>query len=65
MGSMVSISMAIVALTSPIPGAIADHAGDRRLFFITTYLSAGATGLMATVQPGDDGLGIGPGHGGI
>ncbi len=52
-GRMVSISMAIVALTSPILGAIADHAGVRkRLFFTTTYLSVGATGLMATVQPG-------------
>ncbi len=52
-GRLVSISMAIVALTSPFLGAIADHAGVRkRLFFATTYLSVGATALLATVQPG-------------
>ncbi|MDE2058429.1 MAG: MFS transporter [candidate division NC10 bacterium] len=52
-GRLISTSMAIVALTSPILGAIADRAGIRkRLFFITTYLSVGATALMATVEQG-------------
>jgi UMF1 family MFS transporter len=52
-GWLVSTSMAIVALTSPLLGAIADHAGIRkRLFFITTYLSVGATACMASVEPG-------------
>lgn len=52
-GRLVSLSMAIVALTSPILGAIADHAGLRkRLFFVTTYVSVAATALLATVQPG-------------
>ena len=58
-GRLVSTSMAIVAITSPILGAIADHAGVRkRLFIITTYLSVGATALMATVQPGMVGRGF-------
>jgi UMF1 family MFS transporter len=52
-GWLVSTSMAIVALSSPLLGAIADHAGIRkRLFFITTYLSVGATACMASVEPG-------------
>jgi len=52
-GWLVSTSMAIVALTSPLLGAIADHAGIRkRLLFITTYLSVGATACMASVEPG-------------
>lgn len=58
-GRLVSSSMAIVALTSPILGAIADHGGVRkRLFFITTYLSVGATALMATVRQGMAGWGF-------
>jgi UMF1 family MFS transporter len=45
--------MMMVALTSPILGGIADRAGIRkRLFFVTTYLSVGATALMATVEQG-------------
>jgi len=52
-GRLISTSMAIVALTSPIMGGIADRAGIRkRLFFMTTYLSVGATALMATVEQG-------------
>ena len=52
-GRLVSTSMAIVALTSPIMGGIADRAGIRkRLFCATTYLSVGATALMATVEQG-------------
>ncbi len=52
-GRLVSVSMMMVALTSPILGGIADRAGIRkRLFFVTTYLSVGATALMATVEQG-------------
>jgi MFS transporter, UMF1 family len=52
-GRLISASMAIVALTSPILGGIADRAGIRkRLFCAATYLSVGATALMATVEQG-------------
>ena len=52
-GRVVSISMATVALTSPVMGAIADHVGLRkRLLFVYTYVSVAATALMATVGPG-------------
>ena len=50
----VTTSMAIVALSSPPLGAIADHAGVRKRFlFLLTYLSVAATALMATVGKGD------------
>ena len=53
-GLSVTISMVIVALASPPLGAIADHAGVRKRFLgLLTYLSVGATALMATVAPGD------------
>lgn len=53
-GRAVALSMAIVALSSPPLGAIADHAGVRKRFLgILTYLSVGATALMATVGKGD------------
>ncbi|MBZ0168780.1 Major facilitator superfamily MFS_1 [Candidatus Methylomirabilis lanthanidiphila] len=52
-GRLISTSMAIVALTSPILGGLADRAGIRkRLFFAATYLSVGATALLATVEQG-------------
>ncbi len=52
-GRVISISMAIVALTSPFLGGVADRAGVRRRLFIGfTALSVGATALMATVEPG-------------
>jgi UMF1 family MFS transporter len=52
-GRLISTSMVIVALTSPILGGVADRAGIRkRLFFAATYLSVGATALMATVEQG-------------
>ncbi len=58
-GRLVSASMVIVATTSPILGAIADHAGVRkRLFFILTCISIAATALMATVRPGMIGWGF-------
>ncbi len=53
-GLAVTTSMAIVALSSPPLGAIADHAGVRKRFlFFLTYLSVAATALMATVGKGD------------
>ena len=52
-GRVVSASMAIVAATSPILGAIADLAGIRKALFIAfTVLSIAATALMTTVEPG-------------
>jgi UMF1 family MFS transporter len=53
-GLSVTLSMGLVALSSPPLGAIADHAGVRKRFLaLLTYLSVGATALMATVGPGD------------
>ena len=53
-GLAVTTSMAIVALSSPPLGAIADHAGVRKRFlFLLTYVSVAATALMATVGKGD------------
>lgn len=53
-GLSVTTSMAIVALAAPPLGAIADHAGVRKLFLILlTFLSVAATALMATVGKGD------------
>jgi UMF1 family MFS transporter len=52
-GRVVSCSMALVALTSPFLGGVADRAGIRRSLFIGfTALAVTATALMATVQPG-------------
>jgi UMF1 family MFS transporter len=46
--------MAIVALSAPLLGAMADRAGLRRRFLATfTYVSVVATALLATVRPGD------------
>ena len=52
-GRVISVSMAIVAVTSPLFGGIADRAGIRRPLFIGfTALAVTATALMATVEPG-------------
>jgi len=52
-GRVVSVSMAIVAVTSPVLGAIADLAGVRKALFVSfTLLSIAATALMTTVEPG-------------
>lgn len=52
-GRVVSVSMAIVALTSPFLGSVADRSGLRRpLFMSFTALAVCAAALMATVQPG-------------
>ena len=52
-GALVSLSMILVALTSPLFGGIADHAGVRKPFFVwLTVVSVGATALLAAVGPG-------------
>jgi UMF1 family MFS transporter len=52
-GRVVSVSMAIVALTSPFLGSLADRSGIRRgLFIAFTALSVFATALMSTIEPG-------------
>jgi hypothetical protein len=52
-GRVVSLSMAVVAVTAPFLGSLADRADLRRALFIGfTALSVAATGLMATVEPG-------------
>jgi len=52
-GRVVSVSMALVAVTSPFLGGVADRAGVRRPLFIGfTALGVLATALMATVEPG-------------
>lgn len=52
-GRVVSVSMALVAVTSPFLGGIADRAGVRRPLFVGfTALSVAATALMSTVEPG-------------
>jgi len=48
-----SVSMIVVALTSPLLGGIADHAGVRKPFFVGfTLVSVAATALLATLGPG-------------
>ena len=52
-GRVVSVSMGLVALTSPFLGGVADRAGIRRPLFIGfTAMAVAATALMATVKPG-------------
>jgi UMF1 family MFS transporter len=52
-GRVVSVSMAVVAVTSPFLGGLADRAGVRRPLFIGfTALAVVSTALMATVRPG-------------
>jgi UMF1 family MFS transporter len=58
-GRVVSLSMGMVAVTSPFLGGIADRAGVRRPLFIGfTALAIVATALMATVEPGMVGWGF-------
>jgi UMF1 family MFS transporter len=52
-GLVGSVSMIVVALTSPLLGGIADHAGVRKPFFVGfTLVSVTATTLLATLGPG-------------
>jgi UMF1 family MFS transporter len=49
-----STSMAVVAVLSPVLGAMADlAAAKKRYLAVTCYLGAGLTALLATVGPGD------------
>jgi UMF1 family MFS transporter len=58
-GLVSSTTMILVALTSPVLGGIADHAGVRRPFFVGfTVVSIVATALLATVGPGMVGTGF-------
>jgi UMF1 family MFS transporter len=58
-GAAVSTAMVLVAITSPLLGGIADHAGVRKRFLVSFSLaSAAATALLATVGPGDAVLGF-------
>jgi len=52
-GLAVSVSMVLVAASSPVCGGIADHAGVRKPFFVwLTVAAVAATALMATIGPG-------------
>jgi UMF1 family MFS transporter len=52
-GAAVSTAMVIGALTSPLLGGVADHAGARKPFFVAFSVAAiAATALMATIGPG-------------
>jgi UMF1 family MFS transporter len=52
-GLIGSVAMVVVALTSPLLGGIADHAGVRKPFFVGfTLVSVTATALLATLRPG-------------
>jgi UMF1 family MFS transporter len=45
--------MVVVALTSPLLGGIADHAGVRKPFFVAlTLVSVGGSALLSTLEPG-------------
>jgi UMF1 family MFS transporter len=52
-GTLVSVSMVLVAIASPLLGGIADHAGVRKPFFVwLTVASIVATALLATLERG-------------
>jgi UMF1 family MFS transporter len=52
-GALVSLSMVLVALLSPLLGGIADHAGVRKPFFVwLTLFSVAMTALLATIGQG-------------
>lgn len=52
-GRAISLSMFLVAFSSPMMGAIADYAGVRkRLLVLYTLVVVGGTCLMSTVEPG-------------
>ena len=52
-GRAISISAILIALLSPIVGALADQSGRRRLYLIAaTWLCVGLTAALAFVPPG-------------
>jgi UMF1 family MFS transporter len=53
-GWATTVSMALVALLSPVLGAIADYgAMKKKMLAVTVVLGAGATGAMYWIGPGD------------
>jgi len=53
-GRVLSLSMLVVAVTSPAMGAIADRGGLRKVFLAAyTSLCVGAVALFATIRPGE------------
>ena len=58
-GTATFLAMAIVALTSPVMGALADFSGRKKFFLIlTTLQTVVATALLVTVGPGEVAAGI-------
>jgi MFS transporter, UMF1 family len=52
-GLVSSTTMIMVALTAPLLGGIADHAGIRKPFFVgLTLLAVAGSALLATLEPG-------------
>ena len=52
-GRVISISMIVVAVTSPLLGSVADNAGVRKKFlFAYTYLTIACVALFSTLKPG-------------
>ncbi|MGD2068928.1 MAG: MFS transporter [Gemmatimonadota bacterium] len=52
-GWVMSVSVAMVAVSSPLFGGIADRAGVRKRFLVAyTLFGAGAVALFATLEPG-------------
>jgi UMF1 family MFS transporter len=52
-GLVSSVTMIVVAVSSPVLGGIADHAGVRKPFFVTlTLASVVSCALLATIGPG-------------
>ena len=52
-GFVSSSTMVIVAITSPLLGGIADHAGARKPFFVAlTLVAVAGSALLSTLEPG-------------
>ena len=52
-GRVISVSMMVVAVTSPLLGSVADNAGVRKkLLFAYTYLTIACVALFTTIEPG-------------
>ncbi len=53
-GWAISVSMALVALSSPLTGGISDYAGKRKVFLISyTFIAVAATSALSFPQKGD------------
>ena len=52
-GRVISVSMMVVAVTSPLLGSVADNAGVRKKFLVAyTYLTIACVALFTTIEPG-------------